>query len=85
MNRVSSVGGVLVPIRRGDKSMLVATRVLFRVFARKLVRSLRNGFQGWDRWWREQTLTAIEMERVRLREQARLHQHLPMTKGYGQF
>ena len=85
MNRVNSMGGVVLQLNLKSRSMFSTSRVRLRVFARRAWRSLVAAWVVLDEKWREQAVRAAEMERIRLREQVRMHERLPMTRWHGHY
>ncbi len=54
-----------------------------RVFVSQIAKSVVAEWVAWDRKWREQALRAAEMDRIRVREQERIYERLPITKWSG--
>ncbi len=85
MNEVKSVGGVLISLVPKSQPVIFKSRARFRVLLRRLGKRVMVAWRSWNLRWHEQVLRAAEIERARLKEQARLHERIPMTRWHGHY
>ena len=85
MYQLNGISGVTVSMGRVRRPGSAAIRVRLRFFMRKCLKSVRAGWVAWEEKWHEQSIRASEIERIRERDLARIHERLPMLKWRGPF